>query len=141
MKPFVADRHNVSRNESDLEKHARRVMTAQAEATNLHPRNTECRNRSIDARRGPDEAQAQHVLARFSHELRNFLGIIRSAMHVLKAGAVENLVHEEARLLIERQVVQMTRLVEDLLDVARLRKGGLQLNCARIDICMVVARA
>jgi signal transduction histidine kinase len=35
----------------------------------------------------------------------------------------------------------MTRMVDDLLDVSRLRKGGLQLNCARIDICVVVARA
>jgi signal transduction histidine kinase len=116
-------------------------MTAQAEAANLHRRNTECRNRSIDIRRGPDEAQAQDVLAQFSHELRNFLGIIRSAMHILKTGAVENVAHEEARLLIDRQVVQMTRLVDDLLDVARLRKDGLQLNCARIDVCVVVARA
>jgi len=116
-------------------------MTAQAEAANLHRRNTECRNRSIDVRRGMDEAEAQDVLAQFSHELRNFLGIIRSAMHILKAGAVEDVAHEEARLLIDRQVIQMTRMVDDLLDVSRLRKGGLQLNCARIDICVVVARA
>jgi signal transduction histidine kinase len=116
-------------------------MTAQAEAANLHRRNTKCRHRSIDVRRGMDEAEAQDVLAQFSHELRNFLGIIRSAMHILKAGAVENVAHEEARLLIDRQVIQMTRMVDDLLDVSRLRKGGLQLNCARIDICVVVARA
>lgn len=32
-----------------------------------------------------DEGEAQEVLAQFSHELRNFLGIIRSAMHILKA--------------------------------------------------------
>lgn len=116
-------------------------MTAQAEAANLHRRNTECRNRSVDVRRGMDEAEAQDVLAQFSHELRNFLGIIRSAMHILKAGAVENVAHEEARLLIDRQVVQMTRMVDDLLDVSRLRKDGMQLNCARIDICVVAARA
>lgn len=116
-------------------------MTVQAEAANLHRRNTGCRNRSNDVSLGPDESQAQAVMAQFSHELRNFLGIIRSAIHILKTGAVENVAHEEARLLIDRQVVQMTRLVDDLLDVARLREGGLRLNCARIDICVVVARA
>ena len=116
-------------------------MISRAEATTLHRRNTECRSRSSDFRRASDEAQAPDVLAQFSHELRNFLGIIRSAIHILKAGAVENVAHEEARLLIDRQVVQMTRLFDDLLDVARFRKGGLQLNCSRIDICMVVARA
>jgi signal transduction histidine kinase len=62
-------------------------------------------------------------------------------MHILKAGAVENAAHDAARLLIDRQIVQMTRLLDDLLDVARFRKDGLQLNCARIDICVVVARA
>ena len=116
-------------------------MTARAEAANLHRRDTECRHRSIEVRRGMDEAESQDVLAQFAHELRNFLGIIRSATHILKAGAVANVAHEEARFLIDRQVVQMTRMVDDLLDVSRLRKGGLQLNCARIDICVVVARA
>lgn len=116
-------------------------MTAQAEAAKLHRRNTGCRHRSIDVRHGLDEAQARDVLAQFSHELRNFLGIIRSATHILKTGAVENMAHDEARLLIDRQVVHMTRIVDDLLDVARMGKGGLQLNCARIDICLVVARA
>ena len=102
-------------------------MTANAEAADLR-RDTGSRNRSIEVCRGPDEAQAQEVLAQFSHELRNFLGIIRSAMHILKTGAVENVAHEEARLLIERQVAQMTRIADDLLDVARLRKDGLRLN-------------
>jgi signal transduction histidine kinase len=88
-----------------------------------------------------DEALAQDVLAQFSHELRNYLGIVRNAMHILKTGTIENVAHEEARLLIDRQVVQMTRIVDDLLDVTRMRRGGLQLNCARIDICVVAARA
>jgi signal transduction histidine kinase len=81
------------------------------------------------------------VLAQFSHEIRNFLGIVRSATHVLKIGSVANVAHEEARVLIERQVAHMTQLVEDLLDASRMRNGQLQLRRARIDMCMVVARA
>jgi signal transduction histidine kinase len=90
---------------------------------------------------GLDDARTDEVLAQFSHEIRNFLGIIRGAVRVLKTGAVENVAHEEARVLIERQVTQMARLIDDLLDASRMRNGHLQLRRARIDLCMVVARA
>lgn len=90
---------------------------------------------------GQEGGRTNDVLAQFSHEIRNFLGIIRSAVHVLKIGAVENVAHEEARGLIERQVTQMTRLIDDLLDASRVRNGQMQLRRARIDICVVVARA
>jgi signal transduction histidine kinase len=46
-----------------------------------------------------------------------------------------------ARVLIERQVGQMTRLVEDLLDVSRVQSGNLSLRCQRIDLRAVVAHA
>lgn len=90
---------------------------------------------------GPEETRTGDVLAQFSHEIRNFLGIIRSATHVLKTGTVQNVAHEEARVLIERQVAQMTQLIDDLLDTSRMRNGQLQLRRSRIDLCMVVARA
>jgi signal transduction histidine kinase len=47
----------------------------------------------------------------------------------------------KARAMIERQVEQMTRIVEDLLDVSRVRSGQLNLRCERIDLCAVVAHA
>jgi signal transduction histidine kinase len=46
-----------------------------------------------------------------------------------------------ARALIERQIGQMTRLVEDLLDVSRARSGQLRLQCERVDLCTVVGHA
>lgn len=91
--------------------------------------------------RRPGNSQTHDVLAQFSHELRNYLGVIRSAMHILKVNPVENRAHEEARVLIERQIDSMVNLTDDLLDVARMRHGRLQLRRTRIDMCMVVARA
>jgi two-component system CheB/CheR fusion protein len=44
-------------------------------------------------------------------------------------------------LLIERQVRQMTRLVEDLLDVSRIQNGQLSLRRERTDLCAVVAHS
>jgi signal transduction histidine kinase len=42
---------------------------------------------------------------------------------------------------IERQVAQMTRLVDDLLDVSRIRHGQLTLQRQRVDLCVVVTHA
>ena len=77
----------------------------------------------------------------FSHELRNSLGAIRSAIQILRMDTSARPAAVKARVLIERQVGQMTRLVEDLLDVSRVRSGHLRLQCERIDLCAVVAHA
>jgi signal transduction histidine kinase len=76
-----------------------------------------------------------------SHELRNSLGAIRSATHILRMETSAGRAAVKARALIERQVGQMTRLVEDLLDVSRVRSGHLRLQCERIDLCAVAAHA
>lgn len=77
----------------------------------------------------------------FSHELRNSLGAIRSAARILRMDTSADPSAVKARLLIERQVEQMTRLVEDLLDVSRVRTGRLRLKCERIDLRVLAARA
>jgi len=77
----------------------------------------------------------------FSHELRNSLGAIRSATHILRMETSAGPAAVKARALIERQVGQMSRLVEDLLDVSRIRSGHLRLECERIDLCGVAAHA
>ncbi len=76
----------------------------------------------------------------FSHELRNSLGAVRNAMRILAIGEVDPRRHM-ARLLVERQVEQMTRLVDDLLDASRIRGGCLHLERARIDLRAVLERA
>jgi signal transduction histidine kinase len=116
-------------------------VIAQLKSGHSNPRLKKCRHQPVDARRTVEGRQTHEVLAQFSHELRNFLGIIRGAMHVLKVGAVENAAHENARVLIGRQLAQMSQLIDDLLDITRMRNGHLQLRRARVDICVVVARA
>ena len=77
----------------------------------------------------------------FSHELRNSLSAIRSATRILRMQTSPEPTAATARMLIERQVEQMTRLVEDLLDVSRARSGQLHLQCERTDLLAVVAHA
>jgi signal transduction histidine kinase len=95
---------------------------------------------------GGEELSAQNsrnneFLTVFSHELRNSLGAISSAAHVLRIEIPAGSAAEQARLLIERQVGQMARLIEDLLDVSRVRSGQMTLRCERVDLCAVAAHA
>ena len=90
---------------------------------------------------GTREDKNNEFMTVFSHELRNSLGAIRSATRVLSIEPSAGLSAVKARAMIERQVDQMTRLVEDLLDVSRVRSGQLHLRCERLDLRTVVAHA
>lgn len=80
-------------------------------------------------------------LASLGHELRNPLAPIRTAMQVLKsmfpAAANVNGVTE----VVERQVTHLTRLVDDLLDVARITSGKVALQKKRVPLSDVIAHA
>jgi CheY-like chemotaxis protein len=76
-----------------------------------------------------------------AHELRNPLAPIRSATQVLGLKGVPEATSEKARLVIDRQVQMMTRLIEDLLDVARITQGKIELRKGHVDLCAVLKRA
>jgi signal transduction histidine kinase len=90
---------------------------------------------------GTGDGRHNEFMTVFSHELRNSLGAIRGATHILRMETSAGPAAAKARALIERQVGQMSRLVEDLLDVSRVRTGHLRLQCERIDLCAVAAHA
>ncbi|HEY3268010.1 MAG TPA: ATP-binding protein [Armatimonadota bacterium] len=79
-------------------------------------------------------------LAMLSHELRNPLGAICNALHALdpETGGVEL---AEARPELQAQVQHMTRLVNDLLDVARITHGRITLRRERVDLRQAVNQA
>jgi PAS domain S-box-containing protein len=80
-------------------------------------------------------------LAMLAHELRNPIAPIRYASARL---AGKNLTRERlewARNVIDRQVDQLTRLVDDLLDVSRITRGRVSLDLKPLEIDTVVARA
>ncbi len=86
-----------------------------------------------DANRRKDE-----FLAMLAHELRNPLAPVRNAVEILKLGKTGDPVIEQAREIIGRQVAHMARLVDDLLDVARIARGKVQLRTERADLAAVV---
>lgn len=79
-------------------------------------------------------------LAMLSHELRNPLAPIRSATHLLslQERGSENLIQQQAREVIERQVTNLTRLVSDLLQISRVATGQIKLRPQTVDMTEVV---
>ncbi len=96
------------------------------------------RQREQEALRAADKAKDE-FLAMLGHELRNPLSAITASAHVLRLSqpGAENATRAHA--VIDRQARQMTRLVEDLLDVSRLAMGKLTLQPERLDLAVLVA--
>jgi signal transduction histidine kinase len=80
-------------------------------------------------------------LATLAHELRNPLAPILNAVQVLRLREAEDESLRWACDVIDRQSRQLTRLVEDLLDIARIAQGKVQLRRERVDLAAIVARA
>ena len=80
-------------------------------------------------------------LALLAHELRNPLAPIRSALHVLDLDGVSQQTAQRMHATMERQVHQLTRLVDDLLDVARINQGRLELDMRRLDLVTLLREA
>jgi signal transduction histidine kinase len=91
--------------------------------------------------RGSENGQHSEFITVISHELRNSLNAIRCATRALHTDASADPAAVKARALIERQVGRMAHLVEDLLDVSRVRSGHLRLQRQRMDLCTVAAHA
>ena len=77
-------------------------------------------------------------LAMLGHELRNPLAPIRNAVQIIRLKSPEL---QELTEMIERQIQQLTRLVDDLIDVSRVGHGKINLQMKPVDLKVVVALA
>ncbi len=93
----------------------------------LHESEKAARAHAEAASRTKDE-----FLALLGHELRNPLSPIVTSLQLMKLRAPE--VFERERAVIERQVEHMARLVGDLLDVARITRGKVELKLQRVEL-------
>ena len=74
------------------------------------------------------ERNKDDFIAILAHELRNPLAPIRNALHVLRQTTSVDATTAWCHQVLDRQVSQMTRLLDDLLDVSRLSRGQLKLR-------------
>jgi signal transduction histidine kinase/ActR/RegA family two-component response regulator len=82
-----------------------------------------------------------HFIACVSHELRNPLAALSSGLQLLKLAGKEPVAAERSRAMMERQLKQIVRQVDDLLDLSRITTGKLELHKECVDIASVVRDA
>ncbi|MDY0963254.1 hybrid sensor histidine kinase/response regulator [Massilia sp. CFBP9026] len=80
-------------------------------------------------------------LATLAHELRNPLAPIRNGLSVMRLGGDNPAAVGKVREMMERQVGHMVHLIDDLLDVARISGGKLELKRQRADLRAILASA
>lgn len=80
-------------------------------------------------------------LALLAHELRSPLCAIGYAAGLLSARMTDGGALPSLPALIERQVVRMTHLVDEVLDVSRVTHGLLTLQSVRVDLCLIITNA
>ncbi|HEX7034302.1 MAG TPA: PAS domain S-box protein [Pseudomonadales bacterium] len=87
------------------------------------------------------DRRKDEFLATLSHELRNPLAPLRHALEIVKRSPNDDVMLRDARDAMERQVGQMARLIDDLLDVSRITHDKLTLRRERISLAEVVHQA
>lgn len=80
-------------------------------------------------------------LAMLSHELRNPLTPIRNVAHILSRGQLDTLTIRRSGELLERQASHLSRLVDDLLDAARITRGRIPLKRETLNVARVLETA
>lgn len=113
----------------------------------------QCNIRNISERRQLERAKAQadaladlnrrkdEFLATLAHELRNPLAPISNALQLWPAVEDKREEMDELRAIMERQVEQLVRLIDDLMDVSRIAGGKIQLRQQETDIWTLVSAA
>jgi len=119
--------------------------------SNVYPvegqRVIQCNIRDISDRKRAEEAlrkgdrRKDEFLAILAHELRNPLAPLRNALEVMRQKGSDDPDVRWALDVAERQAQQLTRLVDDLLDVSRISLGKIDLQMEPVELAAVVARA
>jgi PAS domain S-box-containing protein len=87
------------------------------------------------------DRRKDEFLATLSHELRNPLAPIRNALELMRRAAEDPSLKERALGIMERQVRQLVRLTDDLLDVSRITRDRIELRRERVDLRTAIRSA
>jgi PAS domain S-box-containing protein len=97
-------------------------------------RASEERHRQLSGELEEVNRRKDEFLATLGHELRNPLAPLLTAAELLRMQPAPDAMTEQAIDVIRRQAEQMRRLIDDLLDVARITRGIVSLQLQRIDL-------
>ncbi|MCO4863335.1 PAS domain S-box protein [Cupriavidus sp. WGlv3] len=102
------------------------------------------RDMSERRRREELERSSQRLnefLATLSHELRNPLAPVRSALTAMRLAPGDGALANQSLALIERQVTHLSRLVDDLLDIGRITSGRIELRTGPVELDEIIGLA
>ena len=108
---------------------------------NTHLRKLEIERARALAKLREADRRKDEFLAMLSHELRNPMAPILTAVEILRLAPDDAETSTTARAVIERQVLHMKRLLDDLLDVSRVSQGKIALRREVLDLGTVLQRA
>jgi two-component system CheB/CheR fusion protein len=87
------------------------------------------------------DRRKDEFLTILGHELRNPLAPLRNSVQILRRSSADDVAVQRAATIMGRQVEQLTRLVDDLVDVSRISRGKIALRRAPVDVAEVVRNA
>jgi len=143
----------IRRRDDGAVRHIESVETVRANAqgetewvvgTNLdvtERKTAEIQLRQLAANLSEADRRKDEFLATLAHELRNPLAPIRNGLQLIKFAGGQPATIERARAMMERQLTQMVRLIDDLMEVSRISLGKLKLRKERLSLASVVNSA
>ena len=96
------------------------------------------RLRQENRERRRTETTLRRFMITLGHELRNPLGSVTTALEVLDRGIADEATGERMRQILRRQLGQLSRLVDDLLDISRIEQDKVSLRTERLDAAALV---
>jgi len=87
------------------------------------------------------DRRKDEFLATLAHELRNPLAPIRNGLQLMRMASGDRYAVEQARAMMDRQLTQLVRLVDDLMDVSRISRGRIELRREHVQLAPVVNSA
>ena len=97
--------------------------------------------RQLAAELAEIDRRKTEFLATLAHELRNPLAPLSNGLHLMRMAAANPAAQQKSREMMERQLKHLVRLVDDLLDVARISSGKVELKKERIELAAVLGSA
>ena len=87
------------------------------------------------------DRRKNEFLATLAHELLNPLAPIRNGLQLIRLAGGEAATIDKARTMMERQLTQLVRLVDDLMDISRISRGKITFQKERVELAAVVNSA
>jgi signal transduction histidine kinase len=84
------------------------------------------------------DRRKDEFLATLAHELRGPLAPLRNALEIMKHASAHPALIEQCRATMERQLTQLVRLVDDLIDVSRITRDRIELRMERVELASII---